>query len=177
MIELLTGFLTNCSRKIAKIRAKKANLTNIHFQVANAEHLDFPPKSFDIITIVGSLSYLDYDSFISQVNKVLKPGGKLFILDSFNHNPIYIFKRVFHYIKGERTFSTLKRMPSKKTIERLTQTFSDVKVSYFGIFAFIGKPLSLLVGENKTAKIISKLDKTFHFLQSYAFKIVIEVSN
>lgn len=165
------------SIEIAKIRAKKANLTNIHFQVANAEYLDFPPESFDIITIVGSLSYLDYNLFIGQVNKVLKPGGKLLILDSYNHNPVYILNRVFHYIKGERTLSTLKRMPSKKTIKRLTQIFSDVNVSYFGIFAFIGKPLSLLVGENKTAKIISKLDKTFHFLRSYAFKIVIEVSN
>jgi ubiquinone/menaquinone biosynthesis C-methylase UbiE len=165
------------SLEIAKIRAEKLGLNNILCQVVDSEDLCFSQHSFDIITIIGSLSYLDLDLFIKQIKRVLKPGGKLLILDSFNHNPIYRVNRFLRYLKGERTISTLKRMPTNKTVITLSKHFSDLSIRYFGIFAFIGRLLSFFFGSVNAAKMVSKWDNKLFFLKKYAFKVVIEITN
>ncbi|NQU85565.1 MAG: class I SAM-dependent methyltransferase [Mariniphaga sp.] len=173
---LCTDIVPN-SLEIAKIRAVKMGVSNIDFQVADAENLNFQPYSFDMVTIIGSLSYLDLNLFIKQVKQVLRPGGKLLILDSFNHNPIYKINRFIHYLKGKRTISTLKRMPTKNTLKILSQNFKHIETFYFGIFAFLGTLISIVYGSKTAVKIISQLDARFTFLKKYAFKIVIEITN
>jgi SAM-dependent methyltransferase len=55
-------------------------------------------NSFDIITMAGSLSYLNLEMFIAQVKRILKPCGKLIMIDSFNHNIINLFCQQILYI-------------------------------------------------------------------------------
>ena len=65
------------SLEIAKIRARIANVSTITFQKGDAEQLDFPDNSFDVVTCIGSISYVDLEKFTSEVLRVLKPGCKL----------------------------------------------------------------------------------------------------
>ena len=60
----------------------KGIVGNIRYAIANAESLPFPTQSFDAVTIAfGLRNVTDKDKALRQALKVLKPGGKLHILE------------------------------------------------------------------------------------------------
>lgn len=161
------------SIELAKEKANHANIKNIVFFASDVEALNIGEGLFDVITCVGSLSYLDMNNVINVINYHLKPGGNLIILDSFNHNIIYRLNRYIHYLKGQRSYSTLKRMPNKHTISRFQKEFQKLQVSYFGIFTFLAPIFVKLFSPSTTKNIIDALDKRLRFLRRYSFKIVL----
>lgn len=55
---------------------------NVTYCQANAEMLPFPDNHFDIITIAfGLRNVTDKDKALKSMNRVLKPGGKLLVLE------------------------------------------------------------------------------------------------
>lgn len=161
------------SIEIAKLRAKALNIKSIQFLKGDAEDIQFPDNSFDVVTCVGSISYVELEKFTAEVLRILKPGGKFIALDSFNHNFIYRFNRYIHYLKGNRSISTLKRMPNEKTLAYLSEQFESIEKHHFGIFTFIGPILSKFFEEKKVKKVIDYMDKKISILKKYSFKIVI----
>jgi ubiquinone/menaquinone biosynthesis C-methylase UbiE len=157
---------------ICKQRAEILKL-NVDFKVADVQTLnDFKDDEFDVVTCAGSLSYLDNNIFLEEVYRVLKGGGIFICVDSFNHNPIYRLNRFIHFLRGRRSYGTLKRMPNMNTIKLLNQIFTKVEVNYFGIFTFIGPILKYVMSSEIIARIIKKLDVWLPFLKRYSFKIV-----
>lgn len=50
--------------------------------VCDAEHLPFPDASFDLVTVAFGLRNMTHkDEAIKEMNRVLKPGGKLLVLE------------------------------------------------------------------------------------------------
>ena len=88
--------------KIAKNKSKKRGLNKINFIVGDAEDLPMENNSIDKITIsYGFRNISNYDKALSEFYRVLKPGGKLGILEfSSPHSKIVgsLFKIYFHYI-------------------------------------------------------------------------------
>lgn len=68
----------------------KGAVANIDFVQANAECLPFPDNHFDIITIAfGLRNVTDKDAALRSMQRVLKPGGKLMVLEfSKTENPL-----------------------------------------------------------------------------------------
>lgn len=65
------------------VQAKKLAATenmNINFFVCEAEELNFPPQTFDVVTACQCFMYFDYERMTPLLKKVLKPEGKLVIL-------------------------------------------------------------------------------------------------
>jgi ubiquinone/menaquinone biosynthesis C-methylase UbiE len=164
---------SDSSIQIAKLRAEKLNI-DIDFRVSDVEILVFPDESFDLVTCVGSLSYVDHDNLLNEIHRILKRGGSFIALDSFNHNIFYKANRFIHFMRGNRTFSTLQRMPNRSLLKKIKSKFNYLDVKYFGIFAFLAPILILLMGKKCTAKILTSLDSFTPFLKNYAFKIVFE---
>jgi len=55
---------------------------NIHFVQANAECLPFPDNYFDVITIAfGLRNVTDKDKALKDMTRILKPGGRLLVLE------------------------------------------------------------------------------------------------
>ena len=158
---------------IAKQRAIELGI-NVDFKVSDVESLPFNNESFDLVTCIGSLSYLNLQIFLSEVTRVLKPGGVFIVVDSLNHNLFYKFNRFIRFLKKERSYNTLKRMPSIETLNKIKSNFSNTHIDYYGIFVFIEPILRIFFSEIKVEKIISKLDHMFPILNKYAFKIVIK---
>ncbi len=159
---------------IAEKRAIELGL-DVEFRTCDVEDLPFEDNFFDLVTCIGSLSYLNHEVFLSEVKRVLKPGGVFICVDSFNHNIFYRLNRFYHYLKNRRSFSTLKRMPNNKLLQRLDELFKDIKVSYFGTFVFICPFLKIFFDDNKVAMIVNKMDYLFPILNKFAFKVVIRV--
>lgn len=63
---------------------KSKHLNNVHFQVANFACLPFEANSFDIVLSVESIYYAENMlEAVTNVRKVLKPGGKFFCITYF----------------------------------------------------------------------------------------------
>lgn len=55
---------------------------------ANAENIPFPNESFDLVTCFNSLDHVDNISSVAkELQRILKPGGKLLIIVELGHDP------------------------------------------------------------------------------------------
>ena len=98
-IDLSSDMLT-----VAQNKAKKKGIKNISFQQMDATRMDFENNKFDIATISFGLHELEYDLMmktIKEMSRVLKDGGKLYIIDcEKQNNPVKnavlsIFVKIF----------------------------------------------------------------------------------
>ncbi len=77
--------------KVGRDRLMDRGITgNVEFIQANAEALPFPDNSFNCITIAfGLRNVTDKDKALASMARVLKPGGKLMVLEfSKTENPL-----------------------------------------------------------------------------------------
>ena len=75
---LLAGEVTglDISHNSIEFCQKNYQISNLNFVVGDAENLDFPPDSFDvIINLESSHGYPYMEKFLSGVHKILKPNG------------------------------------------------------------------------------------------------------
>ncbi len=64
--------------------ARFDGVEGLEFRAGNAEDLDFPDESFDVvINVEASHLYPDPSRFISEVARVLRPGGRFLYADLF----------------------------------------------------------------------------------------------
>jgi SAM-dependent methyltransferase len=157
---------------LVKARALRAGV-KITTVVANAERVPLPDSSFDVVTCAGSLSYLDHSKVLAEIHRVLKDEGVFICVDSLNHNPLYRFNRWIHDLLGDRTKSTLVRMPTMRVFEEFEREIGPVVYrSFHGIFSFLIPLLKPLLGAPATRRVLDYLDLSFPALRSQSFKFV-----
>lgn len=144
---------------------------NLETKVADMESLPFDDSSFDVIACAGSLSYGEPHIVDAEIRRVLRPGGLLICVDSLNHNPVYRVNRWLHYLRGNRSRSTLNRMPDLPRIKALGSGFSNVSVQYFGALSFAMPVFALFFGQSNAKKTSDWIDQFIEVKQS-AFKFV-----
>jgi SAM-dependent methyltransferase len=72
--------LTNAAIELARERFELFGLTG-KLQVADAENLDFPDESFDVVYSHGVLHHTpDIDAAVQEIRRVLKPGGRAIVM-------------------------------------------------------------------------------------------------
>jgi SAM-dependent methyltransferase len=144
---------------------------NLTTHLADMESLPFDDATFDFVASAGSLSYGDTQVVLEEIFRVLKPGGVFVCVDSFSHNPIYRLNRWIHYLKGERTWSTLTRMPRMNSLRLYESRFGYAEFSYFGSICWTAPLLVKIFGDVRSAAIIDRLDRALGVKYS-AFKFV-----
>ena len=93
-------------------------------------------------------------------------------VDSLNGNPIYRLNRYMHYLKGNRSKSTLIRMPTISLIDKYTEKFGHVEVRFFGAITWAFPLLSKVLSEHALTKFSNWIDAKFK-IKGSAFKFVI----
>jgi len=167
---------SDISPKSVEIMNKRfSNYAGFSSKVADMEKLPFNNESFDIVCCAGSLSYGDNEAVINEIYRVLKPEGKIIVVDSLNNNLIYRLNRYIHYLKGDRSKSTLARMPTLSLLEKYGEKFGFSDTRYFGSIVWLFPILSIFFSEDVLSKISSWIDKKFRIKKS-AFKFVMLVS-
>ncbi len=74
---------------IAKARANSVDLVNVHFHQANAERLPLEGGTFDSIICTNSFHhYPDPFKALSEMARVLKVGGRVYIMDLTADGPL-----------------------------------------------------------------------------------------
>lgn len=141
-------------------------------RVADMEALPFDSGSFDVVACAGSLSYGEPDLVDAEVRRVLRAGGTFICVDSLNNNPVYRLNRWLHYTRGERTRSTLVRMPDASRIEAIGHHFQSVEVRYFGALTWTMPLLRRMLGSARARRVSDKVDELMKVKRS-AFKFVL----
>jgi len=72
--------LTEAAIELARKRFELSGLRG-EFRVADAEHLDFPDESFDLVYSHGVLHHTpEIETAVSEIHRVLKPGGRAIVM-------------------------------------------------------------------------------------------------
>ena len=164
---------TDISPKSVEVMSQKySKYKNFFSKVADMEKLPFKNESFDVICSAGSLSYGDNNKVMSEIYRILKLGGVVVLVDSLNDNPIYRFNRYINYIKGNRSWSTLKRMPNVNLIEKYIKKFGYGEVKFFGSITWAFPVLKIVLSEKLITKFSNWVDQILEVKKS-AFKFVL----
>ena len=121
------------------------SVSNSTFVCGDMSNIPFSSEKFDYVISCNSLSYGQPNIVDHEVSRVLKKGGTFIILDSLNVNPIYRINRYIKYLRGQRSKSTLKAIPSFSRINSYIKLFEGFEVSYFGSFYWLTAPLSKIL--------------------------------
>jgi ubiquinone/menaquinone biosynthesis C-methylase UbiE len=144
----------------------------VRIKLADIEALPFPDNSFDVVVCAGSLSYGEPVLVNKEIRRVLRSGGMFICVDSLNHNPIYCANRWLHYLRGNRSKNTLKRVPNLPRIKDLSEGFCNVNVRFFGSMSYAMPVIARLFGENTARAASERIDQLVGVRRS-AFKFVL----
>lgn len=167
-----TDISLNALELLARSVTDRQGRGRLRTEQADMEKLPFPGGSFDLVVSAGSLSYGEPSRVDREVRRVLAPGGSVVCVDSLNHNPIYRFNRWVHYLRGERTRSTLSRMPTIQRLEALAAGFRESELHFFGSVSWAMGPLARLTGEDAASAWSDRIDRWVH-VRASAFKVVL----
>jgi ubiquinone/menaquinone biosynthesis C-methylase UbiE len=155
------------------LRIKYTDHSNLTTIACDMEVLPFPDGIFDVVACAGGLSYGDNQLMLSKIERLLKPGGFFVCVDSLNHNPIYRINRYIHFLRGDRSYSTLLRMPTIDLVRQYQAVLGGATtVRYFGSLSWLITILVRLGFEPFWSAFSDKFDRLFRTSYS-AFKFVL----
>ena len=88
--------------------ARKIYGDRIEILLLDAENLPFPGASLDVIMLFEAVYYLDFDKFLSECVRLLRPGGRVLISsankDLFDFNPSPQSKQYYGVVEFGNSF-------------------------------------------------------------------------
>lgn len=132
--------------RMASQKACQANATDrIRFLNGDSEHLPFADNSFDVITCSNSFHHYPHqDRVVREMHRVLRPGGRLVILDGFRDNVVGWF--IFDVIVGRLVERHIHHATWKQIREYLDEAgFQRVRQRKLNLLF----PLLLTVGQKR----------------------------
>jgi SAM-dependent methyltransferase len=158
------------AKSLEVLRGKFAS--SVETIVGNIEELPFPDSSFDLIISCGVLSYGDSYKVDNEILRTLRPGGAFIFIDSLNHNPIFKLNRWIRFLRGNRSLSTVLRIPKMTRIEKLSESFDHSRFSFFGNWIWLHQILSSFLSATSAMRIYNSLEDSIGGGR-YSFKIVV----
>jgi len=174
----VTGIdLSEESLKIAEKRVQDEKLGNkAKFIAMDAEKLEFPENSFDIVFDGGAFSSIDINKAFPEIARVLKPGGFLIGIETLAHHPLANLKRRLNRRRGVRTDWAASHI-MKMGDFRLAKKYFTIKNAYFFHFlSLIAIPFERFPGGKLFSSLLKIADTIlfaiFPLLKRFAFKTV-----
>lgn len=157
----------------ARGEAIAGGLPNAEYHRMNAEQLDFPDNSFDLICGTAILHHLDLERAYSEIARVLRPGGLAVFMEPLGHNPLINLYR--HLTPTLRTVDEHPLMMRDVTLAR--RYFAAVSPRYFVLQTLAAVPFH---GRHYFRRLLSVLEASdamlFRFLpftRRYAWQVVV----
>jgi SAM-dependent methyltransferase len=141
---------------------------------ASMDQTPFPTNTFDFVLTCGGMSYADNAKLRVEIFRILKPGGCVIFLDSLNHNPIYVLNRFLRFLRRDRTFATLLRMPRLALLNSYSSHFEESNLLVFGKTLWIKQILYKLRIQSEP-KLLTLLDGVLN--QRHGFKFLLVCRN
>ncbi len=115
-----TGSITAidyAEKMVQRSRSKYGNIRNVTIELQDVEELTLPSESFDIIICFGLFPHLENRvQALNQMNRVLKPGGRLLIAHALNSAEI----KAHHTLSTAVTHDALPKKDEMKQLLKHT---------------------------------------------------------
>ena len=124
----------------ARQLAEKAGLSNVQFEVMDAEATTFEDNSFDLITIYGALHHLDLDAAYHELARIVRPSGLIVATEALRHNPmLHLYRKLTPHL---RTTWEVDHILGRPEIFCARKYFEDVRVlRFFHFCTLLAVPL------------------------------------
>ena len=150
-VDISPGMITQAQNK-----AQQLNLTNLEFQIADGENLDFPANSFDRIFCASAFIWMsDLANSLRSWRELLKPGGIIGI-QAFAETA-FIGGVVLQKVVANYGIDYLMSKPTG-TIEKCQNLFTEaglknieIKVEQTGSYISVEKAKKMYAGNNHPA--------------------------
>lgn len=157
-----------------KAQESKVEITALQM---DAEQLQFPAESFNLVYINSTLMHVHQQKVIQECSRVLKKGGKLVVLEPMKYASFVQIYRLFSsYRKMKPRYATFKMFKEGK------KYFSDFNHREFYLFASLLLPVFYFQNNffHKIYRSVAKCDqlllKMFPFLRYACWVSVVEYS-
>jgi ubiquinone/menaquinone biosynthesis C-methylase UbiE len=169
-IKAPTSVIFDISKNSLRVnmRANEAPLLSV---CGDMSSLPFKNQSFDLIFCAGGMSYVDASDLSLELQRVIRPGGVVVVVDSLNHNPVYKFNRFIQRVRGRRSATTVSRMPTLTTVSAVFQNAESFEIEFFGVLTFLAPVVARLFGEKVATNFAHRLDRNDRS-KKFAFKFV-----
>ena len=138
-------------------KAKEVSKENskIELLVDNCEKTRFQNNSFDVVYGTGILHHLNLEVCLTEIFRILKPGGKFLFIEPLGTNPLINLYR--------------KLTPQSRSVDEhplvdmdfnlIQKKFSKTKIKYYGFLTLAFFPLYSSPEKSKIFKILKNLDQ------------------
>jgi ubiquinone/menaquinone biosynthesis C-methylase UbiE len=113
----------------------------VSFQTMDAEALTFEDNTFDLITEYGVLHHLDLDKSMSELVRVLKPGGRFIGTETLGHNPLIRWYRT--RTPELRTAWEAQHILRRDSFELMERYFTNVEMHFFHLATLAAVPFRM----------------------------------
>ena len=157
----------------AREAARQAGVPQAEYFRMNAETLEFPDSSFDLICGTAILHHLDLRRAFGELARVLRPGGTAAFLEPLGHNPlINLYRRLTPNLR------TVDEHPLRMRDLALARFyFSSLKPQYFGLQSLMATPFHGCRCFPTVLAALQKADATLFrfvpFTRQYAWQVVL----
>tara|TARA_B100000519_G_C14238414_1_gene435989 strand:- start:820 stop:1695 length:876 start_codon:yes stop_codon:yes gene_type:complete len=143
------------------------------FEVMDGENMTFSDNTFDLSVEYGALHHVDLEKAMSELSRVMKPGGEMICVEALRHNPIihWYRKRTPHL----RTEWEVEHILSVDDLDIVKKYFSVEVVKFFHLFVLLAVPFRKTFLFKPLHKILDKIDQWFlqwQFIGKYAWIMV-----
>ena len=108
------------------------------FEVMDGENLRFPDNTFDVGVEYGALHHVDLPRALSELARVIKPGGAMICVEALRHNPfIHAYRRRTPHL---RTAWEVDHILGVESLDVVRQHFAKVEVRFFHLASLAAVP-------------------------------------
>jgi len=140
---------------LAREKAAAAGYKNCEFRVMNAEQMQFPEGSFDLVYGHGILHHLDLEKSFAEICRVLRPGGSAVFMEPLGHNPVLNWYR-------DRTPS-LRTADEHPLVSRdlalARRYFAGVHIEFAGLTTMLAIPFQRTPLARTSLAVLAEVDR------------------
>lgn len=145
--------LSETAMENARAAARAAGV-EVEFRAMDAEALDFPDQTFDVICGNAILHHLDLDRSFSEVARTLKSDGVAIFMEPLGHNPLFNLKR-----RMTPTLRTPDEHPLVMSDFALARKyFGSVDIHAYHLLSLAAVPFRHVAGFPRLVAILDRLD-------------------
>lgn len=137
---------------------------NLDLSVDNCEQTKFKENTFDLVYGTGILHHLDMSLCLREIDRILKPNGKLLFIEPLGTNPFINFYRKL----TPKSRSDDEHPLLNYDFNLIQSKFKNVKIKYYGFLTLIFFPLYSDPQNSMVFKILKKMDQ--HLFKKSFFK-------
>jgi SAM-dependent methyltransferase len=140
---------------VEQARANAAALgleDRMDLRVMDAEELDFPDGTFDVVCASAVIHHLDLDRAVPEIVRVLRPDGEAIFAEPLGHNPL-----INRYRRRTPEMRTPDEHPlTMEDLDLLGRHFGTVEAAWFHLTSLAAVPLA---GTGAFAPVLAGLER------------------